>query len=195
MGSQDINFTTFVNNIGQKLNELNMSAAQKKYIYNHLNCIFTLGDANGDQKLSSTELSTISGMLDTVIKNAQNEITADTVPDSDAEQVTVVSPEADTAQRPQEIKNPYFKGLEDYQFEQHPAKNRAGTITVNGEKILISTDGTMYGLNRFNNGKLIEDDITLTLYTKDELKALLQDENRNFGEYSGLDDIKNYFIP
>lgn len=29
MGSQDINFTTFVNNIGQKLNELNMSAAQK----------------------------------------------------------------------------------------------------------------------------------------------------------------------
>ena len=52
-------------------------------------------------------------MLDTVIKNAQNEITADTVPDSNAEQVTVVSPEADTAQRPQEIKNPYFKGLED----------------------------------------------------------------------------------
>lgn len=195
MGSQDINFTTFVNNIGLKLNELNMSAAQKKYVYNHLNCIFTLGDANGDQKLSSTELSTISGMLDTVIKNAQNEIKADTVPDSDTEQVTVVSPEADTAQRPQEIKNPYFKGLEDYQFEQHPGKNGVGTITVNGEKILISTDGTMYGLNRFNNGKLIEDDITLTSYTKDELKALLQDENRNFGEYSGLDDIKKYFIP
>lgn len=116
-------------------------------------------------------------MLNTVVDLAQNGL------------------KPDAPQKPQEIKNPHFKGLEDYQFEQHNAKDGVGAITVNGEKMLITTDGKEYSLYRFNDGKQVSDDITRPNYTMEELQDLLKDENNDFGTYSGLKNIQDVFIP
>ncbi len=177
MSSQGINFNTFANKVDQKLNAIKMSEDQKSYVHSQLNSIFTQGDANNDKTLTRTELRSVLGMLNTVVDLAQNGL------------------KPDTPQKPQEIKNPYFKGLEDYQFKQHNAKKEAGTITVNGEKMLITTDGKEYSLYRFNDGKQVSDDITKFNYTREELKNLLQDKNSNFGTYSGLENIQDVFIP
>jgi len=97
----------------------------------------------------------------------------------------------------QQIKNPSFQGLEDYEFEQHGAKEGVGAITVNGEKMLISTDGKEYSLTRFEmkDGEITKKHDMPNYFSMDELKKALTDKDNDFGRYSGLEDINDVFIP
>lgn len=177
MTEPSINFNQFTSMVNTKLNKLNMSEAKQSYIQSQLGSVFTQGDKNKDNQLTKSELNSVLGMLNQVVSLAQ-EI------DSDSQ----------TPKQKQQINDPRFQGLENYQFEAHIAKDGVGAITVNGEKMLImSDDKGGYELGRFDNKT---QHWNYTNYSsKDELNKALTDKNNNFGTYSGINDLNDVFIP
>lgn len=175
-----INFNQFSNMVNTKLKSINMSQDKQSYVQSQLQSIFTQGDTNKDNQLSKSELNSVLGMLNQVVSLAQETELGN-----------------QKIEQKQQIKNPHFQGLEDYKFEQHGAKEGVGAITVNGEKMLISTDGNTYSLARFEmkDGKITNIHYMPDYSSLDELKKALTDKNNNFGQYSGLEDINDPFIP
>lgn len=174
---QEINFTQFTNTVNQKMNGMKMNDGQKSYVNSQLSSIFTQGDANKNGMLSKTELNSVLGMLNSVMDLAQTEALAK------------------NQEAPKEIKNPKFKGLEDYGFQQHGAKDGVGMITVNGENmiVLVNDDASDYQIVRFDLDK--DKQIGTSYKSMDELKTALRDKNNNFGQYSGIESLYDVFIP
>ncbi len=173
MSEPIINFDQFKGMVNTKLNKINMSQGRQSYVQSQLASIFKQGDVNKDKQLSKSELNSVLGMLNQVVSLAQ-------ATDLDN------PPKTETPK----IKDPRFQGLEDYQFEQHGAKEGIGAITVNGEKMLIEADGKGgYQLQRFDgkNGEWYRTEYS----SKDELNKALTDKNNDFGSYSGFEDLSD----
>ena len=108
-----------------------------------------------------------------------------------------------TPNKPKEIRQPEFKGLENFNFVPHNAKPGVGAITVNNEQMLLeynSKDGS-YQLDRFvydpnSEYPTMAKMVSYTIYSsKEELLNALNDKNADFGKYEGLEDIQDVFIP
>ena len=90
----------------------------------------------------------------------------------------------------------YRKALEKFGVESHGSNGGVGTVTVNGEKMLFFETKSENGkkgitlMRETGHGKEF-----LEFNNVKELKSALKSKDNNFGAYSGVKDMYEYFIP
>lgn len=95
----------------------------------------------------------------------------------------------------EDTRKDFKKSLQKFGFEQHPAKENVGTITVNGEKMMVIAKQNGVSLLRETSSDASSPMETMDFHNLNELKSALKNDTNNWGKYSGIQDINNYFIP
>lgn len=108
-----------------------------------------------------------------------------------------------SASSPEYIRAPQKSSLKleltDFGFKPHPAKKGMGTITVNGETMIVSAkdmNSRIVVIRDISDSQSTGPKIdSLDFKNMEELKAALQSKDYNWGKYEGIKDINDYFLP
>lgn len=185
MAGKGITFKVFTEMVNDKLAMHNVYGEGKTYMQSKIPCIWNQANTNGNEVLEQDEQPGAWEAFNIYLKDAKKINNANNSPKNNISQ----------QQKPQ-IEDPNFRGLEDYNFMKHGAKEGFGQITVNGEKVLV----TVYENNKYQifRGHLTDGVIDgiedLEFSSMEELKAALQDKKLNWGR-SDSADMNDYFIP
>ena len=87
--------------------------------------------------------------------------------------------------------------LKDYGFKSHPVKQGFGTINVNGETMLIQYKDSKVVVfrERSSNPSKHTDLEDLRFNNMEEFKTALKSQDYKWGQYQGIQDVNDYFIP